>query len=63
MEGLRRKGCVIISCNAGYYTPANAEELRKYIDRESHRARSVFYTLKSARTLLKNMDGENNGKG
>ena len=31
IENLRRHGCVIISCDKGYYTPENTGELEKYV--------------------------------
>ncbi len=54
IEFLRRQGVVIISDDNGYYFPADEAELQAYIKREERRAKSVFYTLKSARHLLKN---------
>lgn len=55
IETLRRKGHVIISSNAGYFFPETLEEIQTFINKESHRARSVFYTLRSARELAKQM--------
>lgn len=52
IEFLRRKGIVIISDNNGYYFPQNESELKTYIHQEECRAKSTFYTLKSARLLL-----------
>lgn len=54
IEFLRRQGIVIISDINGYYFPSNIEELQAYINQESSRAKSVFYTLRAARQLLKN---------
>lgn len=56
IETLRRQGHVIISCNSGYFFPETLEEVQTFINKESHRARSVFYTLKSARKLAKQME-------
>ncbi len=56
IETLRRSGSVIASNNKGYFKPATSEELQKYIKQETHRARSVFYTLKNARQLLQNIE-------
>ena len=53
IEHLRRQGVVIISDDNGYYFPADEAGLQAYIAREERRAKSVFYTLKSARQLLK----------
>lgn len=55
IEFLRRKGIVIISDNSGYYFPTSENELETYIHQEEHRAKSTFYTLKSARQLLKKL--------
>lgn len=52
-ERLRRGGAVVCSCEHGFFKPETPAELRTYIDRESKRARSVFFSLKSARKLLK----------
>ncbi len=52
IEGLRRAGHVIISSDQGYYFPETVEELRRHINKESRRARSIFFTLRSARALL-----------
>ncbi len=56
IEEMRRSGIVIISGqNGGYYFPQDAGELSRYINRESKRARSLFYTLKTARLLYKKL--------
>ena len=52
-EALRKSGEVICSCDHGFFKPETKTELEKYISRESKRARSVFFSLKSARKLLK----------
>lgn len=52
LEQLRRQGVVIIGdVRNGYYRPANLYELECYIHQEEHRARSILYTLRSARLL------------
>ena len=51
IEQLRRSGVVIIGNGGGYFLPADLEELEGYIAQEQKRARSVLYTLKSARAL------------
>ena len=51
IEQLRRSGIVIIGNGGGYFLPADLDELEGYIAQEQKRARSVLYTLKSARTL------------
>ena len=55
IEHLRREGFVIISDEHGYYYPQTADELEDYVRTVSKRARSTFYTLKSARRMLKAM--------
>ena len=52
VETLRRDGHVILSSNQGYFYPATAAELERHIKKESRRARSIFYTLRSARELF-----------
>lgn len=59
IESLRREGVVIISNGRGYYFPETIEEIRRYINQESKRAKSIFYTLKSARRLEAEMRGNN----
>lgn len=59
IEHLRRSGTVIISNKNGYFKPETPEELQKYINQEEHRAKSVFYTLKNARQLMKQFEGAN----
>lgn len=61
IETLRRRGHVIISSNAGYFFPETLEEVQTYINKESHRARSVFYTLRSARELAKQLQDNEDG--
>ncbi len=55
IEHLRRKGFVIISDENGYYYPETAEELEIYVQTVTRRAKSTFYTLQSARRMLKAM--------
>lgn len=55
IEDLRRSGVVIISSNKGYYLPETLEEVRHYINKESKRAKSIFYTIQSAKVLEKKM--------
>lgn len=54
IEYLRRQGIAILSSQNGYYFPADEKELQEFVKREERRAKSVFYTLKVARQLLKN---------
>ncbi len=55
VETLRRSGCVICSTNAGYFKPASLDELRRHITRQRRLARSVLFTLRSARQLEKEL--------
>ena len=48
IEHLRRSGAVIISSSKGYFKPRTKDELKKYIHQETRRAKSIFFTLKSA---------------
>lgn len=57
IEQLRRSGNVIVSNINGYFKPETPEELQKYINQETHRAKSVFYTLKNARQLMQQIEG------
>ena len=50
-----RRYTVILSCDlGGYYLPTkeDTEEVKQYLNRESKRARSIFYSLKSARDWI-----------
>lgn len=59
IEQIRRAGIVILSdAEHGYYLPDNSAELAAYIRKEERRARSTFYTLKSAKTLYQSITGE-----
>jgi len=52
IKELNRSGTVILSGDFGYcLLDDDLSELRKYIRKEEHRARSIFYTLKAARQL------------
>ena len=53
IEKLRRNGVIIASSQKGYYYPANMGELAAFVRKEERRARSVLYTLKTARRFLK----------
>lgn len=55
IENIRRNGIVIIgSTGGGYYFPETIEELESYIRQEEQRAKSMLYTLRTARLLRKN---------
>ena len=56
IEQLRRSGEVIISSTNGYFRPETPAELKRYINQETHRAKSIFYTLKNARQMMKQIE-------
>ncbi len=58
IEKMRRAGVVIASGENGYFIPETATELERYIRRTEKTARSIFYTLKAARTLQKSVSKE-----
>ena len=55
IESIRRAGFVICGSNSGYFMPADLDELRRHIQRQRRAARSVLYTLRSARQLEKEL--------
>lgn len=57
IEDLRRSGTVIISSPKGYFKPKNRSDVERYIRQETHRAKSIFFTLKYARELNKTFEG------
>lgn len=62
---LRISGEVILSTTknkGGYYRPKNKGELRKFIRQEENRAKSIFYALKTARRMLKDIETQEAGK-
>lgn len=63
VERLRRSGAVIASSQNGYYFPSDARELGEFVRKEERRAKSVFYTLRAARRLLKEMNREAGNDG
>ncbi len=56
IEQLRRSGSVIIANKNGYFKPSNIAELNKYINQETHRAKSIFYTLQGAKKAFHHFD-------
>lgn len=63
IENIRRNGIVIIgSTGGGYYFPETMEELERYIRQEEQRAKSMLYTLRTARTLRKNWSNDMTNK-
>lgn len=53
----RRTTCI---CNAqdgkGYYIPDSMKDAKRFLDQESARARSIFWSLKGARDFIKEME-------
>ena len=53
----RRTTCI---CNAqdgrGYYIPDSVKDARDFVEQESARARSIFWSLKGARDFIKDME-------
>lgn len=53
----RRETCI---CNSqdgnGYYIPDCVKDARRFLQQESHRARSIFWSLKGTRNFIKNME-------
>lgn len=58
IETMRRAGIVIASSDKGYYFPADDVELRKYINKTSKAAKSLFKSLEAARKLLRAWERE-----
>lgn len=53
----RRTTCI---CNKqdgnGYYIPDQVQEIQSFIAQETHRAKSIFWSLKGARELMRQME-------
>ena len=58
-ERLRNMGAVICMSEHGFFKPAILAELTAYISRERTRSRSISYSLRSARQLLKDWGADN----
>lgn len=56
IEDIRRAGVVVCNSLDGYFFPETMDELRLYVRQEERRGRSTFYTLGSARRLLKELE-------
>lgn len=56
IETLRNEGIVIASGNMGYYFPGDYNDLKKYIQKTSKAAKSLFKSLKAARRMLREME-------
>ncbi len=57
-ERLRNAGAVICSCDNGFFKPADLAELTAYIGRESARSRSIAESLRSAKRLAAEWNGD-----
>lgn len=55
-ERCRRAGIFIVANNAGYFFPANREELRRFVRRENRRIKSQCVTLSPMKRALKELD-------
>lgn len=49
IEVIRRNGVCVCSDENGYYLPANADELERYIKRVSKTARSTFFYVTNSK--------------
>lgn len=58
IETMRASGVCIVSNEKGYYLPENEEDLERYIKRTEKTARSYFYSLRSAKKALREMQTE-----
>lgn len=58
IELLRRRGYIIVSDNNGYYFPETVGELESYVKKTDKQARSIFFTLQTARKELKRLKDE-----
>lgn len=56
IETMRRAGIIIAASNKGYYFPSDYAELAKYVHTMEAAAKSTFYTLKSARKMLRELE-------
>ena len=52
IEDARKAGCIICSCNNGYFRPENNDEMLKYYLTSRKRAITILATLKTARRKL-----------
>ena len=54
----RVKGIVICSSSAGYYLPANKDEIREFCNFMGKRAKHSFIAIQSARRALGEVEGQ-----
>ncbi len=52
IEDARKAGCIICSCNNGYFRPENNDEMLRYYLTARKRAITILATLKTARRKL-----------
>ncbi len=55
IELLRRQGAVIIGNESGYYRPKTLSEIESYVHQEEQRAKSILFTLRSAKRLRRRL--------
>lgn len=55
-ERCRRAGIFIVASSAGYFFPANRDELQRFIKRENRRIKSQCVTLSPMKRALKQLD-------
>ncbi len=62
----RREGALIISSSDtkhnGYFRPANADELRRFVVSMTNRGKRTFAAVAEARKVLKRIEAEKEGK-
>ena len=55
-ERCRRAGVYVLASSAGYFFPANRDELQRFIKRENRRIKSQCVTLSPMKRALKELD-------
>lgn len=55
-QARRNQPIVNLQTGAGYYLPTEKSEVLKFLNQETHRARSIFWSIKGCRDWLKNND-------
>lgn len=54
----RREHCICNSQNgAGYYIPESVGEAKRYVEQETHRLKSIGWSMKGAREYIRRHDG------
>ena len=59
---LRLRGYVVAGTQAGYYIPADADELRTYLHSAEMRGRTTFAAIKAARKALRSAENQTDGQ-